>query len=72
MNEIILANLLFQVAAGTSLVLIAALGAARELRRRPVRIPASTTPSFNVLELRSPHVSQRPARIEMEEQSEAA
>ncbi|MBK7115500.1 MAG: hypothetical protein IPH71_05625 [Proteobacteria bacterium] len=75
MHEFIIANLLFHVAAGTTLMLLAAGSAALELnRRRSISTPGATVhDTHTVIEL--PVVPRAPKlapRVDLEEQSEAA
>jgi hypothetical protein len=75
MFEFILANLLFQVAAATALMLLASGSAARDLLfRRSIVLPESTShePGVVVDLPAAPRAPKLMPRVEVEAQSEAA
>lgn len=74
MNELILANLLFQAAAGTVLMLVAGISAARQLHgRRSVATYGVAQPETRtVVELPAARAPKRVPSPELEAHSEAA
>jgi hypothetical protein len=74
MNEIILANLLFQGAAATALMLVAGVCAARQLHARKSVATYSVVmqESRTVVELPATRVTRVAPSTELEAQSEAA
>ncbi len=74
MNELIVANVLFQTAAGTLLMLVGASSALREMgRRRAVRMQELTRAvAGSVVELTATRVARCALRDQAEVRSEAA
>jgi len=74
MNEIILANLLFQGAAATALMLVAGVSAARQLhaKRSIATYSVVTQESRTVVELPATRVTRVAPSAELEVHSEAA
>ncbi len=73
MNEIIIANLLFQAGAATLLMLVAGISAARQLHdRKPVAGFGSAPQESRVVDLPAPRVARVAKSASVETHSEAA
>jgi len=74
MNEMIVANLLFQAAAATVLMLVAGVSAARQLhaRRSVATCSVIAQESRTVVELPTPRMTRVAPSAELEAHSEAA